>query len=341
MDIITQAILGGAVGLSTGGRRLGRKAITAGIIGGLFPDLDVFFIRFAGPLGEYTVHRGPTHGLLFCLISGLFLGYLMWWYFNRDDKRLRNTWMRVMTLAVATHPLLDIFTSYGTQLFWPFSTMRIASAGVSVIDPFYTLPLLITLIYGWVTRADRGSVTTNNWVLGATTLYLFLGLGLSQYVSHRVNKLPEAQGANRVTVQKTLGQTFLHRVLIDHDDRLVISYMSTLHPKRIVSETFTKNPYSCKKSLSDNPDVQLFEWFTGGNYLVEEQAPGVYDFTDTRYGLIQTPAAKGIGGMRIVLDPHSCKQVGHPQRFANISRNALPKALKLIFTWAFGGPKSD
>ena len=44
------------------------------------------------------------------------------------------------TIGYATHGIIDSLTSYGTQLFWPFSNDRFATNTISIIDPLFTLP---------------------------------------------------------------------------------------------------------------------------------------------------------------------------------------------------------
>ena len=45
-------------------------------------------------------------------------------------------------LAFFTHVLLDLMTTWGTQIFWPYSA-RFSLDSLFIIDPFVTFPLLI------------------------------------------------------------------------------------------------------------------------------------------------------------------------------------------------------
>jgi inner membrane protein len=47
MDLITQTVLGAAVGEVVLGKKAGNKAIMWGAVGGLFPDLDVLITPFS------------------------------------------------------------------------------------------------------------------------------------------------------------------------------------------------------------------------------------------------------------------------------------------------------
>ena len=129
MDTATQALLGAVVGQAGFSHRLGRRALVFGAVGGLLPDLDVVAMASHGPFAEFTYHRGTTHALWFGPVVGPVLGWAIWRYYRwrgRDgpgqpgDPALRSAWMGLMALALFTHPLIDLFTCYGTQLFAPF-----------------------------------------------------------------------------------------------------------------------------------------------------------------------------------------------------------------------------
>ncbi len=65
MDTPTQALLGAVVGQACFSRKLGKRALWWGALGGAIPDFDLLPIAFMGPWGEFLYHRGPTHALWF------------------------------------------------------------------------------------------------------------------------------------------------------------------------------------------------------------------------------------------------------------------------------------
>ena len=72
-----------------------------------------------------------------------------------------------------THILLDCFTTYETQIFAPFSNMRVAWGTVAVADPLYTVPFLICLLAAArFARTDRRRSLWNWWGIGLSSLYL-------------------------------------------------------------------------------------------------------------------------------------------------------------------------
>lgn len=141
MDSLTQAVLGASVAgvCAPAGQR--RKALLFGAVLGTVPDLDVF-IDFGGDVANFTYHRGFSHSLLvlapFSVL--LWLALRRWWAPVRDAP---VAWLAAISLTLLTHPLLDAHTVYGTQLFWPFTPSPTMWSTLFIIDPLYTLPLIV------------------------------------------------------------------------------------------------------------------------------------------------------------------------------------------------------
>ena len=144
MDSITQIALGAAVGEVVLGRQVGRRAMLWGGICGLFPDLDLL-VPLNDAVKEFTYHRGPSHSLfVLAALTPLFVWLIL--KLHRHTVQSRNRWYGLVFLVFATHVLLDCFTVYGTQIFWPLKTPPIMWSTIFIIDPAYSLPLLIGVL---------------------------------------------------------------------------------------------------------------------------------------------------------------------------------------------------
>ena len=171
MDSVTQAALGSAIGYAVAGRRHGWKAAAAGAICGSLPDLDVL-ISYGDPIADYAEHRGFTHSLFWLTLAApavaLILSRIVRTKFDRS-------WMSGMWLALATHPILDAFTVYGTRLWLPFSNEPVLWSTVFIIDPFYTLPLIVCVAIA-LRRYRSGGTGVHSraplWALGISSVYL-------------------------------------------------------------------------------------------------------------------------------------------------------------------------
>jgi inner membrane protein len=110
----------------------------AGLIFTLLPDID-YFLVFWDRLAFIRYHRGFTHSLvavpIFALLGaglGRALGGPRWF------KPLFFLGLAVLL----AHLLLDLATSYGTQILNPWSRRRFSLDWLFIIDPYFTALLL-------------------------------------------------------------------------------------------------------------------------------------------------------------------------------------------------------
>lgn len=156
MDSISQIVLGGAIAAAIAPARHRRAALLAGAALGTLPDLDSLPILLFtdNPVSLMTLHRSLSHSLFVLPL----VGWLIWWLFKRRGKRVAESptrWFWAIQSALVTHPLLDAFTVYGTQLLWPLRTPPVMWSSVFIIDPLYTLWLLLACVAAWFAQARR------------------------------------------------------------------------------------------------------------------------------------------------------------------------------------------
>jgi inner membrane protein len=215
MDPITQSLLGAAAAQAVLGNRLGRVAALAGAVGGELPDADIF-LPMADPAMPMEYHRHFTHALLFVPVVAAVatLPFLI-------RARWRSQWKLIFmaaTLGAATHGLLDTCTTYGTYLLWPFVNHRLAWDIISIIDPLFTLTLLIGVSWAVKTR------TTVPARIGIALAIAYLGLGCLQH--HRATRVQTAladtrgQTIERGRVMPTLANLVVWRSVYESEARL-------------------------------------------------------------------------------------------------------------------------
>ncbi|WP_328590331.1 metal-dependent hydrolase [Veronia nyctiphanis] len=150
MDSVTQAALGATVAGVVAGKKCRPKHLLAGALLGTLPDMDVV-LQHGDPISDMIGHRGFSHSIF---VLAPFSAVLAWLW-----KRLTATsWslghvFAFCLLILTTHPMLDAFTSYGTRFFWPIFPEPISVSSIFIIDPAYTLPLLITLVGALIWRS--------------------------------------------------------------------------------------------------------------------------------------------------------------------------------------------
>lgn len=170
MDPVSQGVIGAAAAQAFARPH---QVAVAGLLGGLAgmaPDLDVLIRSSVDPLLFLEFHRQFTHSLVFIPIGAVLCALLLF-PVVRWSCRAREAYLYCL-LGFATHGLLDACTSYGTQLYWPFSNERVAWNSISIVDPLFTLPVLILVALA----AHHGRVALGRVALVWVALYLAVGV---------------------------------------------------------------------------------------------------------------------------------------------------------------------
>jgi len=177
MDSLTQIVLGAAVGEAVLGKKVGNKAMLYGAIAGTIPDLDVIARYFTDTVTATEWHRGFSHSILFSMLFAPLFGWFIW-KLNSNSNATWKNWSWLMFWGLFTHPILDAFTTWGTQLFWPLKT-RLAFQNIFVIDPLYTIPFLIFLILAMRQKKTAPKRRKYNLIgIAISSAYLLLSLVL-------------------------------------------------------------------------------------------------------------------------------------------------------------------
>ncbi|MCU7828466.1 MAG: metal-dependent hydrolase [Candidatus Thiodiazotropha sp. (ex Myrtea sp. 'scaly one' KF741663)] len=284
MDPFTQILLGAAVGHATLGARVGRKALFWGAVFGGMPDLDVL-IPHADEVAAITNHRGFSHSLVTHTIVAPVLGAGLARLHAREGASITR-WTLLVWLALATHALLDATTIYGTQLFWPSAGPPVGLGSIFIIDPLYTLPLLIGVL--WAAFARRKLIfgrRANRVGLGLSTAYLAGAIFIQAQVRDIAESELTRQGVtyDRLITTPTPFNLLLWRVvaMVPHGYRE--GYYSLLDPLPEIRFVQYPSNESLLSSVDDAPAVTRLRWFTRGFYRVRE-IDGRLEITDLRMG---------------------------------------------------------
>ncbi|MCV6609191.1 MAG: metal-dependent hydrolase [Amphritea sp.] len=263
MDSVTQIALGAALGQAVLGHKVGYRAALWGGVCATIPDLDVF-IPMGSAVADFTYHRSFSHSLFTLTL----LAPLLAWLINRFHSQyhhLSRRWLLLVWLALFTHPLLDSMTIYGTQLFWPLPIEPVGTGSVFIIDPLYTLPLLLGVMLALASRQAGWGQRSNRIGLWISTLYLGWGLMAQAYVTDIVEEnLASRNEQGQVLVTAGPFNTVLWRVLVMQEDGYKEGFYSLFDPDRHIRfETYTNQPQLLDK-LQDHWPVSQLQWFSKG-----------------------------------------------------------------------------
>ena len=286
MDSLSQIVLGASVQGAILGKYQGRKAYLYGAMLGTLPDLDVL-IHYPDPISNMTYHRGFSHSLIVLTAVGLISSWLISRYHAWRNMPLPYSTMRLataMTLALTTHPILDSFTVYGTQLLWPLqeslSLTPFSIASMFIIDPLYTLPLLIAMIVGLIKGCKLGVFKTGVlvhcqrlaiWMLVISSGYLMLSLGLKYYAQDKAEQTLAAAKIDNITRIKTmpvLPTILMWRTVAEDDQNRLIEIRGSILDSRLPEYRYLTQ-YDNSQTLRANlptasqPYARRLDWFSG------------------------------------------------------------------------------
>lgn len=271
MDSITQAILGGAIGESMLGKKLGNKGAIMGAIVATVPDLDVILYLFYDKLEMLSIHRGFSHSITFSLLGAILIAFVLSkikWFQNVKFKFL----LMFAWLCLFTHMLLDTFTAYGTQLLLPFSNARLGFDSINVVDPVYTVPLIIGLVFSvWLFKSRPNRSMFAGYGLLISSLYLIFTLVNKEVVkTHISDRMMDENIEYSSLLTMPVGGASInwYGVAKDKDSLYMIKHS-------ILSDTV--NPievFPIHEEYLSEIDVAMADkmrWFSKGFYTVEEE----------------------------------------------------------------------
>ena len=193
MDSLTHITLGACAGEIFLGKRLGKKAMFWGALSQSFPDVDFIGGLFYSPDKDFLFHRGITHSIVFGIVVGIGLAFLV-------KKLYPKIYLPLQLLIfffcsqLLLHDLLDTCNSYGTGLLEPFSHHRFSINVLYVADPLFTISLIVAallLLVKPLTNPNRVKWAITG--ISISAVYLCLAGMSKAYINSRVQQSFTAQ----------------------------------------------------------------------------------------------------------------------------------------------------
>ena len=286
MDSLSQLLLGAAVAGAVVPATHRRAAMLAGAALGTLPDLDSFPIALFtdDPVALMTLHRGFSHSLFVLPL----LAWAIWAFFRRRGGRVAQAprgWFWAIQLALVTHPLLDAFTVYGTQLLWPLPTPPVMWSSVFIIDPGYTLWLLLGVIVAML--AGTRPLARRALVAGLVLSCGYLGWSLvaKGMVEREAERSLAALGladAPRFSVPMPFN-TLLWRVVAMTPEGFVEGEHSLIADTRPIAFRHYRSEVEALAANDSVPAVARLQWFNRG-FMKAQVRDGRLVLSDLRMG---------------------------------------------------------
>ena len=290
MDPLSQGAVGTAFAQSTANKKNIFKISVIGFLAGLAPDLDILINSSTDPILFLEYHRQFTHSLFFIPFGSLIVALILFPFVKSSMSK--KTVYYASLLGYATHGLLDACTSYGTQLFWPFSNERVTWNNISIVDPLFTIPVLILVVIAIKTKKKIFSFFSIGWVI------FYLSLGFIQYERALLAAVELAQvrghSPERLTLKPSFGNLILWKSIYQHKETFYVDAIRAAQSSTwCAGESIRVFDYqyhlpNLEKESQQKKDIERFRWFSQ-DYLGYDKERNIV--TDVRYSMIPNQIA--------------------------------------------------
>ncbi|MGD8783098.1 MAG: metal-dependent hydrolase [Thioalkalispiraceae bacterium] len=330
MDVITQGLLGGVLAQSAANRNEKKWATLAGVASGLVADADVLIYSSSDPLLNIEYHRHFTHALVFIPFGAAIASLLLWPFLHRH-LQLARLYLFCL-LGYSMSGMIDACTSYGTHLFWPFSDERIAWHIISIVDPIFTIIILITFILGLKVKLKNVSYIG----LSLALAYMLFGYLQLQRAEDAAAQLALSRGhiPLKHVVKPTLGNLLLWRSTYIREQQIYVDavrlnffsgnqiYQGETVEQFILSKEFPE----LDSNTALYEDIQRFNKFSDDFIAYDPTQENVLG--DIRYSMLPT-SVKPLWG--IIVEPQKPDQHSDYRFFRDNDATMRQKFIDMLF----------
>jgi inner membrane protein len=205
--------------------------------------------------------------------------------------------------------MLDVLTTYGTQVFWPFSNYPLIVGSVFIIDPLYTVPLASGLLVGlrW-SHTARTRRLANGIGLALSTAYLVFTLGNKLWVKHVFTSAVASQGieAAQVFTKPSAFNNILWTGVAEAPDGFYVGLYSLLDDDTQIHFRYVPKNHDLLGDAAGSKAVARLRWFSRGYYAVSRGPEGhlrVHDLRFPRSDLGLTDSGEYVFTFRLLRGP--------------------------------------
>jgi inner membrane protein len=230
--------------------------------------------------------------LLFGILTLAGSGFLIYKRYTRSSYSTPDAglyqWMWMFFLALITHPILDCFTTYGTQFLLPFSSERIAFNNISVADPLYTVPFLLCLLTAMFYKKSNSmrSVWNNRGLIISSLYMIFTIFNKTRVNTIFENSLSKQQiTASRYMTTPTILNNVLWSGIAETDSAYYYGMYSFFDSeKNFKLKRIGKNRAEFQTGLENDPTLKKLRWFSDDYFVLERKNTYTLQYFDLRFG---------------------------------------------------------
>jgi inner membrane protein len=330
MDPFTQGIVATAATQTYTKKNNILIASIIGFLAGLAPDIDIFIRSSTDPLLFLEYHRQFTHSLFFIPIGSFICAIVFYFLFTkRFNLSFKFTYI-FSIIGYSTHGIIDTFTTYGTQLLWPFTDERLAWNTISVIDPLFTLPVAFLCTISFTKKNKIFSFYAIAWMVIYQTTALLQQHRAEEIISNYA--LEQGHIINKIEAKPSFANIIVWKVIYSDDQYFYVNAVRLGWAHRIIKgdkilKLNAKRDFTWLDINSQQAkDLERFRWFSN-DYLGTDKNNNniVYDI---RFSAMPNEV-EGLWGIR--LDKNKSKS-DHIEYVTNRKKNVgrYPELIRMI-----------
>ena len=339
MDPVSQACLGASLSQSFAHDKSKQfSALVIGSLAGMAPDLDFLIRSDNDPLLFLEYHRQFTHSLFFIPFGALICAVFFYLITKTKTLKTHLPFPQIYLfsfLGYGTHGLLDACTSYGTQLYWPFSNERISWNLVSIIDPLFTIPITFFVLFAAFRKKPHLARIGFMYAI----VFLLLGNVQNYRAEAAANILAEQRGhqPSRLLVKPSFGNRHLWKIVYEYNDRYYVDAVKLLLDTKIIPGNSIQKlnierdlPW-LNKNNQQTIDIERFRWFSDDFIALNTQNPE--QIMDVRYSLLpnQINSMWGIELNRKGINKEELKKHAEFKIIRHLDKKTREKFMDMLF----------
>ncbi|MGH1337066.1 MAG: metal-dependent hydrolase [Aureispira sp.] len=258
----------------------------------------LFYSLFLGILGYGAIYTGSM--ILYGMLGTALLGIIPIYRVLRKSIQERQQidydpsfwrWTIMYALAFLTHWIIDSCTAYGTQIFEPFSNYRVGFNNISIVDPLYTVPMIIGLI-GVLLAKKYGTERRWNYMgLILSTAYMGLTIGVKFHVNGIVEANLQEQNITYedYITYPSIFNAILWQTTVQSKGAYYYSNYSLFDSQPTMEFVELPKNHQILDQYEGNKYLDILKWFSRDYYNITENEDGTMTFNILLFGLLGVP----------------------------------------------------
>lgn len=214
---------------------------------------------------------------------------------NADTLHYTTTykeWYVMFFWGILTHWFIDACTAYGTQIFEPFSSYRIAFNNIFIVDPAYTVPFLLCLPIVYFCKDVTKRRFWNNVGLGLSTGYMALTFVIKTHVNSVTEQSLQTHHIEYDSYMTTPAPltTIMWQSIAEDSNNFYCGMYSLLDKRSTIEYISIPKNHELIEPYKTNEFVKILLWFAQGYYVIQPSDDGTLMFYNMRFGVTYSSA---------------------------------------------------